>query len=173
MSDPVKRKAFDSVDPLFDDDVPPANDHSKKNFYKIFGEAFESNSRWSVKKRLPKFGDENSTFDEVNDFYSFWYDFDSWREFSYLDEEDKETATDRDERRWIDKQNKAARAKHKKEETVRIRQLVDNAYACDPRILKFKQDEKKKKEDEKMKKREAARLREEEQMRVRFFAFYF
>lgn len=49
---------------------------------------------------------------------------------------------------------------------TRIRQLVDNAYACDPRILKFKQDEKKKKEDEKMKKREAARLREEEEQRV-------
>jgi DnaJ family protein C protein 2 len=69
-------------------------------------------------------GDENSSFDEVNDFYTFWYDFDSWREFSYLDEESKESAQDRDERRWIDKQNKSARAKRKKEETTRIRQLV-------------------------------------------------
>ena len=65
--------------------------------------------RWSIKKKRPAFGDENSTFQEVNDFYSFWYDFDSWREFSYLDEENKETASDRDERRWIDKQNKTAR----------------------------------------------------------------
>lgn len=30
----------------------------------------------------------------------------------------------RDERRWIEKQNKAARQKRKKEETARIRQLV-------------------------------------------------
>ena len=30
----------------------------------------------------------------------------------------------RDERRWIEKQNKAARQKRKKEEVVRIRQLV-------------------------------------------------
>lgn len=73
---------------------------------------------------MPKLGDEQSTFDEINDFYSFWYDFDSWREFSYLDEESKESASDRDERRWIDKQNKAARAKRKKEETARLRQLV-------------------------------------------------
>lgn len=73
---------------------------------------------------MPKLGDEQSTFDEINDFYSFWYDFDSWREFSYLDEESKESASDRDERRWIDKQNKAARAKRKKEETTRLRQLV-------------------------------------------------
>jgi DnaJ family protein C protein 2 len=74
-----------------------------------------------------------STFDEVNKFYQFWYDFDSWREFSYLDEESKETAQDRDERRWIDKQNKAARSKRKKEETIRIRQLVGKYY----RILFF------------------------------------
>ena len=81
-------------------------------------------TRWSIKKPVPKLGGENSTFDEVNDFYTFWYDFDSWREFSYLDEESKESAQDRDERRWIDKQNKSARAKRKKEETTRIRQLV-------------------------------------------------
>ena len=30
----------------------------------------------------------------------------------------------REERRWIEKQNKAARQKRKKEETARIRQLV-------------------------------------------------
>lgn len=166
LSDPVKRCAFDSVDPTFDDDVPPVSEHSKKNFYRVFREAFTNNERWSIKKKRPAFGDENSTFQEVNDFYSFWYDFDSWREFSYLDEENKETASDRDERRWIDKQNKTARAKRKQEEAKRVRQLVDNAYACDPRILKFKQEEKKKKEDEKLKKKEAARLREEEANRI-------
>lgn len=83
-----------------------------------------------------------------------------------MDEESKESATDRDERRWIDKQNKAARAKRKKEETARLRQLVDNAYACDPRILKFKQEEKRRKEEEKLKRKEAARLKEEEILRV-------
>jgi len=165
LSDPVKRCSFDSVDPLFDDHVPSASEKNKANFYKVFGPVFESNSRWSIKKKIPKFGDENSTFQEINDFYSFWYDFDSWREFSYLDEESKDSATDRDERRWIDKQNKAARLKLKKEEVSRIRQLVDNAYTCDPRILKLKQEEKKKKEDEKNKKREAIRLREEAEMK--------
>ncbi len=80
--------------------------------------------RWGVRKNIPNLGDENSSFDEVNDFYAFWYDFDSWREFSYLDEESKESAQDRDERRWIDKTNKVARLKRKKEEAARIRQLV-------------------------------------------------
>ena len=28
--------------------------------------------RWSTKKRVPDIGKDNSTFDEVNDFYAFW-----------------------------------------------------------------------------------------------------
>lgn len=165
LSDPVKRCAYDSVDHLFEENVPVVNENSKKNFYKVFRPAFEANARWSINKNVPKLGDDKSTFEEVNNFYSFWYDFDSWREFSYLDEESKDSAADREERRWIDKQNKAARAKRKKEEMARIRQLVDNAYACDPRIVKFKQEEKRKKEEEKMKRKEAARKREEELLR--------
>ncbi|CAF0886540.1 unnamed protein product [Brachionus calyciflorus] len=165
LSDPVKRCAYDSVDHLFEENVPPVNENSKKNFYKVFKPVFEANARWSINKNVPKLGDDNSNFEDVNKFYSFWYDFDSWREFSYLDEESKDSAADREERRWIDKQNKAARAKRKKEEMARIRQLVDNAYACDPRIQKFKQEEKRKKEEEKLKRKEAARLREEEIMR--------
>ena len=90
----------------------------------MFGDAFELNARWSIRKNVPKLGDDAASFQDVNKFYSFWYDFDSWRQYSYLDEENKETATDRDERRWIDKQNKAERAKRKKEEISRIRQLV-------------------------------------------------
>lgn len=52
------------------------------------------------------------------------YDFDSWREFSYLDEEEKEKGENREERRWIERQNKAARQSRKKEDAARIRLLV-------------------------------------------------
>ena len=45
----------------------------------------------------------------------------------------------------MEKQNKAARAARKKEDNQRLRQLVDQAYACDPRIKKFREAEKKKK----------------------------
>ena len=45
--------------------------------------------------------------------------------------------------------------------------LSDNAYACDPRIARFKAEEKEKKLAEKRAKKEAARLKAEEEERVR------
>ncbi|XP_054093831.1 dnaJ homolog subfamily C member 2 isoform X3 [Callithrix jacchus] len=160
LSDPVKRRAFNSVDPTFDNSVPSKSE-AKDNFFEVFSPVFERNSRWSNKKNVPKLGDMNSSFEDVDAFYSFWYNFDSWREFSYLDEEEKEKAECRDERRWIEKQNRATRAQRKKEEMNRIRTLVDNAYSCDPRIRKFKEEEKAKKEAEKKAKAEAKRKEQE------------
>ena len=125
LSNPTKRRAYDSVDPICDDSIP-TNEQIKNttNVYKLFNEYFKKNAIWSVKKHVPEFGDENSSRDQVDEFYRFWYDFESWREFSYLDEEDKDTGQDREERRWIEKQNKAVRQKRKKEEMQRIRSLV-------------------------------------------------
>nr|XP_039265501.1 dnaJ homolog subfamily C member 2-like [Styela clava] len=164
LGDRVKRRAFDSVDPLFDDDIPSNNKQNKQNFINVFGPVFEMNSRWSNKKPVPLLGNMDSTFEDVDGFYSFWYNFDSWREYSYLDEEDKEKAEDAYERRWMEKQNRSERQKRKKEEMQRIRQLVDNAYACDPRIKLFRENEKKRKEEEKANKLAAARkLAEEKQ----------
>lgn len=160
LSDPVKRRAFNSVDPTFDNSVPSKSE-AKENFFQVFSPVFERNSRWSNKKNVPKLGDMNSSFEDVDAFYSFWYNFDSWREFSYLDEEEKEKAECRDERKWIEKQNRATRAQRKKEEMNRIRTLVDNAYSCDPRIKKFKEEGKAKKEAEKRAKAEARRKEQE------------
>ena len=44
--------------------------------------------------------------------------------------------------------------------------LTDNAYACDPRIAKFKEDAKLKKQREKDEKREAARRKQEQEEKV-------
>ncbi|XP_034019478.1 dnaJ homolog subfamily C member 2 isoform X2 [Thalassophryne amazonica] len=166
LSDPVKRRAFDSVDPTFDNTVPSKSD-GKENFFEVFRPVFERNARWSSKKHVPKLGTLESLFEEVDNFYSFWYNFDSWREFSYLDEEEKEKAECRDERRWIEKQNRASRAQRKKEEMNRIRTLVDTAYGCDPRIKKFKEEEKARKESEKKAKAEAKKREQEEKERAR------
>ncbi|XP_023651304.2 dnaJ homolog subfamily C member 2 [Paramormyrops kingsleyae] len=166
LSDPVKRRAYDSIDPTFDNTVPTKSE-GKENFFDVFVPVFERNSRWTSKKHVPKLGSMDSTFEEVDSFYSFWYNFDSWREFSYLDEEEKEKAECRDERRWIEKQNRASRAQRKKEEMNRIRTLVDTAYSCDPRIRKFKEDEKARKESEKKAKAEAKRKEQVEREKAR------
>lgn len=69
-------------------------------------------------------------------------------------------------RKWIEKKNKAARAKRKKEEMTRIRTLVDMAYNMDPRIKMFQQQEKDKKTAAKRAKQEAAKARQQEEERI-------
>lgn len=174
LVDPIKKRSYDSVDPLFDDTIPnpikPVKLEKDPNlFYSTFSPIFTANSRWSVKQNVPTLGDQYSSRQHVERFYEFWYDFQSWREFSYLDEEDKDKGENRDERRWLDRQNKAARQQRKKVENQRIRQLVDNAYGCDPRVARFKEEDKQKKIDQKKAKQEEARLRveREEAERVR------
>lgn len=49
---------------------------------------------------------EFSDRSHVEHFYDFWFDWCSWREFSYLDAEDKSKGEDRWERREIEKMNK-------------------------------------------------------------------
>lgn len=51
---------------------------------------------------------------------------------------------------------------------ARIRSLVDTAYSLDPRILKFKQEDKDRKLAVKQAKKDAARARQEEEDRVRY-----
>ena len=45
LSNPNRRRAYDSVDPLFDDHVPQVNNSSKANFFEVFGPIIETNAR--------------------------------------------------------------------------------------------------------------------------------
>ncbi|XP_064545933.1 dnaJ homolog subfamily C member 2 [Drosophila montana] len=159
------RRSYDSVDPEFDDAFPTQTD-IESNFFDSFNKYFNLNARWSEKSNVPPFGEVDAKREEVERFYNFWYDFKSWREFSYLDEEDKEKGQDRDERRWIEKENKVARIKRKKEEMTRIRALVDLAYNNDKRIQRFKQEEKDRKAAAKRAKMDAAQAQKAEQERA-------
>jgi len=163
-----KRRAYDSVDPLFEDETPDAfKEGNTKDFIATFAPVFERNARWSMKKSVPKFGTSESTRDEVDKFYRFWYDFESWREFSYLDEEDKEKGSDREERRWIEKNNRVQRVEKKKEEMKRIRKLVDNAYNSDTRIARFKEEDRQEKAAKKKAKADAIQQRKDAEEKVR------
>ena len=72
----------------------------------------------------------------------------------------------RDERRFIERQNKAARKERKKAETARLRQLVDSAYAVDPRVQRFKDEDRDKKAAQKQRKQEERQRRIDEEDQV-------
>lgn len=119
---------------------------------------------------MPKLGNDKSTKQDVEQFYDFWYNFDSWRSFEYQDEDVPDDNESRDQRRHIERKNANARRKKKTEDTARLRQMVDTALDLDERIKKFKQAEfaeknKKRFEKEAEAKRaaeEAAKKKEEE-----------
>ena len=163
LIDPVKRRIYDSTDE-FDDEIP--TDCAPQDFFKVFGPAFMRNGRWSVNQPIASLGDDNTPLNEVDSFYNFWYGFKSWREFPHADEFDLEQAESRDHKRWMERQNAKLSEKARKEETVRIRCLVDNAYKRDPRIQRRKEEEKAEKQRKKEAKHLAKKLQEEEAARA-------
>jgi DnaJ homolog subfamily C member 2 len=141
LLDPVKRRQFDSVDEGAEVEPPTKKETQKGNFYKLWGKVFESEARFSNKHPVPKLGNEKSTKEEVEHFYNFWYNFDSWRTFEYLDEDVPDDNENRDQKRHVERKNQNARRKKKTEDTARLRKLVDDALALDERIKLFRQQE--------------------------------
>lgn len=162
LSTKTGRQAYDSVDPSFNHSVPSFNS-TKDDFFKVFEPIIKSNARWSQEQPALLLGDMNSTQEEVNLFYSFWYEFKSWRNFAYMDEEDPEKAESREERRWMERENKHMRQKRKKDELSRIRSIVELAFNNDPRLKKFKDVERQRKLEIKQAKELA--IQEKEQQR--------
>jgi DnaJ family protein C protein 2 len=138
LNNETKRRGYDSQFD-FDDSIP--DKQFKGDFYKVFGPVFKRNERFSTKKPLPKLGDEAMTDDDVRSFYEVWHRFESWRDFSSLDEHNVEEAEDREEKRWLMQQNKAARAKAKKKENKRVQELVTRAKNLDPRVARANKNE--------------------------------
>ncbi|KAI3703527.1 hypothetical protein L1987_73667 [Smallanthus sonchifolius] len=163
LMDPTRRRIYDSTDE-FDDEIP--TDCSPQDFFKVFGPAFMRNGRWSVSQPIPSLGDDNTPLKEVDGFYDFWFSFKSWREFPHEDDFDLEQAESRDHKRWMERQNAKLSEKARKEEHVRIRSLVDNAYKRDPRILRRKETLKAEKQKKKEAKFMAKKLEEEEAARI-------
>lgn len=139
LSDPVKRRQFDSVDENADVEPPTKKQLKDGKYYKLWGNVFKAEGRFSRTKPVPEFGDDNSTQEEVENFYNFFYNFDSWRSFEYQDEEVPDDNENRDQKRHMERKNNNARKKKKNEDVARLRKLVDDAMAGDGRIKKFRQ----------------------------------
>ncbi|GAA6063383.1 hypothetical protein JCM10212_001482 [Sporobolomyces blumeae] len=136
------RRQFDSVDPAVPDDYPSSKETTADNFYDLWTPVFDREARFSKVQPTPALGGPDATKDDVERFYDFWYNLDSWRSFEYEDKDVAEGADSRDEKRHQEKKNKAQRAQRKKEDIARVRTLVDTALASDPRIKAFKAAEK-------------------------------
>lgn len=164
LLDPVKRRQFDSVDEAADVEQPSKKDVQKKagNFYKLWSPVFEAEGRFSKKQPVPKLGNDNSSREDVEHFYNFFYNFDSWRSFEYLDEDVPDDNENRDQKRHQERKNNNARKKRKNEDVQRLRQLVDTALAQDERIKKFRQEGNKAKNAKKIEKEAAEKKAKEE-----------
>eukprot|EP00164_Ancoracysta_twista_P006516 GFYU01009082.1.p1 GENE.GFYU01009082.1~~GFYU01009082.1.p1 ORF type:complete len:626 (-),score=114.33 GFYU01009082.1:591-2468(-) len=167
LSDPVKRKAVDSSD-HFDESIPKEEQAKSADFFELFNPVFDRNSRWSTRHPIPFIGKPDTPIDEVVKFYNFWFTFKSWRDFSHLNEFDLDDAQCREEKRWMERENKKLRVKRIREETARIRVLTETAYKFDPRIIKMKEEEKEKKQKEKerieQEREESARQKKRKEM---------
>ncbi|CAN0244333.1 unnamed protein product, partial [Pylaiella littoralis] len=139
LTDIPKRRAYDSS-LEFDDNIPDEldgkNSSGPDSFYKVYEPVFERNKRFAVILPAPSLGDDDTPIDEVNNFYEYWVNFESWRDFSLEGEHDVEDAHDRYEKRWMIKENDRKSKDLKRKEVKRLALLVDRARAVDPRIIR-------------------------------------
>lgn len=156
LSNEEKRRQFDSVDEGVDDDAVPTGKEKPEHFFELWGPVFEREARFSKEQPVPSLGTAESSKEEVDEFYNFFYNFDSWRSFEYLDKEVNEGSDSRDEKRYTEKKNRNDRARRKKEDNARLRSLVDKALSIDPRIKVFRQQERAAREAKKNKGRPGA-----------------
>ncbi|GAO17321.1 uncharacterized protein UV8b_05551 [Ustilaginoidea virens] len=140
LLDPIKRRQYDSVDEEADVEPPTKKQLQKGDYYKLWTKVFKSEGRFSKVHPVPTFGSADATKEQVEEFYNFWYNFDSWRTFEYLDEDVPDDNENRDQKRHVERKNANARKKKKAEDNARLRKLLDDASAGDERIKRFRQE---------------------------------
>lgn len=165
LLDPVKRRQFDSIDEKAEVEPPTKKElqaKNGKNYYKLWNNVFKAEARFSKVHPVPQFGDENSTKEQVEEFYNFWYNFDSWRTFEYLDEDVPDDNEARDQKRHTERKNANARKKKKAEDNARLRKILDDCSASDERIKKFRQEANAAKNKKRLEKEAAEKAAKEE-----------
>jgi DnaJ family protein C protein 2 len=140
LLDPVKRRQYDSVDEEAEVEPPTKKQLQKGDYYKLWSKVFKAEARFSKTHPVPTFGDANASKEHVEEFYNFWYNFDSWRTFEYLDEDVPDDNENRDQKRHVERKNANARKKKKAEDNTRLRKVLDEASAGDERIKRFRQE---------------------------------
>ena len=87
LTNPERRRQFDSVDWSIEDEVPDLKKLPADKFCAILAPVFAREARFSKTQPVPGFGEDEAGKKEVEGFYDFWYNFDSWRSFEWHDKE--------------------------------------------------------------------------------------
>lgn len=126
-------------------------------FYAVFQDAFRSLSEEeSSTAKFPLFGDSNSPYEKVTEFYNFWTCFTTKRSFAFKDIYRLKDAPNGRYKRAMNQENEKVRQKAQREFVQSVRELALFAKKRDPRVKKHleeveKQNEEKRKIAEKKK----------------------
>lgn len=147
LLDPKMKQRYDSSLPA-DDEIPTKEECvDDETFYRLFDACFRRNGLFSNKlpyldpvdnvKKCPLLGNADTPMEEVNAFYKFWTNFDSWRVFDHFAKNSIESikqAHDRHQKRKMEKENATEVKAHAAKEHKRMIELVERARKLDPRI---------------------------------------
>nr|XP_013008338.2 dnaJ homolog subfamily C member 21 [Cavia porcellus] len=114
----------------------------EKGFYSVYRNVFEMIAREELESALeddiedfPTFGDSQSDYDTVvHPFYAYWQSFCTQKNFAWKEEYDTRQASNRWEKRAMEKENKKIRDKARKEKNELVRQLVAFIRKRDKRV---------------------------------------
>ncbi|CAK9800450.1 DnaJ homolog subfamily C member 21 [Anthophora plagiata] len=113
-----------------------------KGFYTIYRNVFEKLAAEDAEfakegdsdEEIPGFGDSQSSYEIVHNFYAYWQSYSTKRSFAWLDPYDIRNITNRRVVRLIEKQNKKVRDKAKRERNEQVRNLVAFVRKRDKRV---------------------------------------
>ncbi|XP_036919046.1 dnaJ homolog subfamily C member 21 [Sturnira hondurensis] len=114
----------------------------QKGFYTVYRSVFEMIAKEELESALeedmedfPAFGDSQSDYDTVvHPFYAYWQSFCTQKTFAWKEEYDTRQASNRWEKRAMEKENKKTRDKARKEQNELVRQLVAFVRKRDKRV---------------------------------------
>ncbi|KAG5834603.1 hypothetical protein ANANG_G00263210 [Anguilla anguilla] len=120
----------------------------EKGFYTVYRNLFESIVKEEMEHskeedeeegQFPTFGDSQSDYDTVvHLFYGYWQSFCTRKNFAWKEEYDTRQASNRWEKRAMEKENKRTREKARKERGELVRQLVAFVRKRDKRVQAHK-----------------------------------
>ncbi|XP_062942569.1 dnaJ homolog subfamily C member 21 isoform X1 [Cynocephalus volans] len=114
----------------------------EKGFYTVYRNVFEMIAKEELESVLeedvedfPTFGDSHSDYDTVvHPFYAYWQSFCTQKNFAWKEEYDTRQASNRWEKRAMEKENRKIRDKARKEKNELVRQLVAFIRKRDRRV---------------------------------------